>query len=83
MRVRALVMTVEDEIIVVSSLLELKTRCVPVDNFCAVCKISRSPYWRTDQAGRMLCNACGIYHKRNHVDRPVNLWKKPKRRPKF
>ena len=73
-------MTSQDESVVAASLLELKTRTKVAENICMNCEATGSLLWRTDHAGRMLCNACGIYHKRHRVDRPVNLWKKPRRK---
>ena len=71
---------VDDEIIVVASLLELKTRSVHDAIVCVVCETSKTSYWRKDLSGRTLCNACGIYQTRHRIDRPIELWNTPKKK---
>ncbi|CAG8474130.1 3471_t:CDS:2 [Diversispora eburnea] len=29
-------------------------------NICANCKVTKSPAWRRDEFGKLLCNACGL-----------------------
>ncbi|KAG0216080.1 putative electron transfer flavoprotein subunit [Mortierella sp. GBA30] len=40
---------------------------------CTNCKTTMTPLWRKDDAGEILCNACGLYYKLHHVHRPISL----------
>ncbi|KAF9360876.1 putative electron transfer flavoprotein subunit [Mortierella sp. AD094] len=40
---------------------------------CTNCKTTLTPLWRKDDAGEILCNACGLYYKLHHVHRPISL----------
>ncbi len=45
---------------------------------CAVCAATATVLWRR-YPGRSgdLCNACGLYFKAKHADRPAHLWGQP------
>ncbi|KAF9104501.1 hypothetical protein BGX27_010060 [Mortierella sp. AM989] len=40
---------------------------------CTNCKTTLTPLWRKDDAGDILCNACGLYFKLHHIHRPISL----------
>ncbi|KAI8602162.1 hypothetical protein EDD21DRAFT_304139 [Dissophora ornata] len=40
---------------------------------CSNCKTTLTPLWRKDDAGDILCNACGLYYKLHHIHRPISL----------
>ncbi|GBC09394.1 hypothetical protein RclHR1_08820005 [Rhizophagus clarus] len=40
-------------------------------NVCVNCNITKSPAWRRDDHGKLLCNACGLYLKQHGKKRPV------------
>ncbi|KAI1316537.1 hypothetical protein EDD11_009876 [Mortierella claussenii] len=40
---------------------------------CSNCKTTLTPLWRKDNAGEILCNACGLYYKLHHIHRPISL----------
>ncbi|KAF8943802.1 putative electron transfer flavoprotein subunit [Haplosporangium gracile] len=44
-----------------------------VQPMCTNCRTTLTPLWRKDDAGEILCNACGLYYKLHHIHRPISL----------
>ncbi|KAF9109197.1 hypothetical protein BGX27_007875 [Mortierella sp. AM989] len=42
---------------------------------CVNCSQTQTPLWRKNDAGEPICNACGLYAKLHHRDRPVTMRK--------
>ncbi|KAG0371083.1 hypothetical protein BGZ54_000531 [Gamsiella multidivaricata] len=42
---------------------------------CKNCLQTQTPLWRKNDAGEPICNACGLYAKLHHRDRPVTMRK--------
>jgi uncharacterized Zn finger protein (UPF0148 family) len=42
---------------------------------CANCHQTQTPLWRKDSKGQTICNACGLYAKLHHRDRPAEMRK--------
>ncbi|KAG0211360.1 putative electron transfer flavoprotein subunit [Mortierella sp. GBA30] len=42
---------------------------------CANCGQTQTPLWRKDAKGKSICNACGLYARLHHRDRPVTMRK--------
>lgn len=40
---------------------------------CQNCQTSTTPLWRRDEAGSVLCNACGLFLKLHGRARPISL----------
>ncbi|KAI9261699.1 hypothetical protein BY458DRAFT_491483 [Sporodiniella umbellata] len=40
---------------------------------CYNCDTSFTTLWRRDGSGNPICNACGLYYKLHHVQRPLSL----------
>eukprot|EP00123_Amoebidium_parasiticum_P012774 comp21566_c0_seq1/m.30113 comp21566_c0_seq1/g.30113 ORF comp21566_c0_seq1/g.30113 comp21566_c0_seq1/m.30113 type:complete len:625 (-) comp21566_c0_seq1:994-2868(-) len=45
---------------------------------CTSCGTENTSLWRRNEAGELVCNACGLYEKVHHKSRPMVLLKKPK-----
>ncbi|KAG2229000.1 hypothetical protein INT48_004750 [Thamnidium elegans] len=42
---------------------------------CANCHQTQTPLWRKNERGEPVCNACGLYAKLHHRDRPAEMRK--------
>ncbi|KAG4304919.1 hypothetical protein PORY_001594 [Pneumocystis oryctolagi] len=42
---------------------------------CANCKVTQTSLWRKNELGKPVCNACGLYEKLHHTQRPVTMRK--------
>ncbi|ORZ01233.1 hypothetical protein BCR43DRAFT_486595 [Syncephalastrum racemosum] len=58
---------------------DVSTLQTPVaeDQHCANCLQTNTPLWRKNDRGESVCNACGLYAKLHHRDRPPTM-RKPK-----
>ncbi|KAF9954885.1 hypothetical protein BGZ70_010430, partial [Mortierella alpina] len=57
-----------------SSSSDMASTMAPVPQpMCNNCKTTLTPLWRKDDAGDILCNACGLYYKLHHIHRPISL----------
>jgi uncharacterized Zn finger protein (UPF0148 family) len=48
---------------------------VEMNQECANCHQTQTPLWRKNERGEPLCNACGLYAKLHHRDRPAEMRK--------
>ncbi|KAI3420839.1 hypothetical protein GPALN_014458 [Globodera pallida] len=44
-------------------------------NVCSNCHGSTTTLWRRNHHGEPVCNACGLYYKLHHIDRPLTMRK--------
>ncbi|CAI4227770.1 unnamed protein product [Auanema sp. JU1783] len=42
---------------------------------CVNCKTDHTTLWRRNGGGETVCNACGLYYKLHHVERPIAMKK--------
>ncbi|KAI8972741.1 hypothetical protein BDB01DRAFT_691021, partial [Pilobolus umbonatus] len=42
---------------------------------CINCLQTQTPLWRKNEKGKSLCNACGLYLKLHHRNRPIKMKK--------
>ncbi|KAL3075162.1 hypothetical protein niasHS_013385 [Heterodera schachtii] len=45
---------------------------------CSNCDGSSTTLWRRNQHGEPVCNACGLYYKLHHINRPLTMRKEPR-----
>ncbi|KAI9249553.1 hypothetical protein BY458DRAFT_445293 [Sporodiniella umbellata] len=43
---------------------------------CSNCGTGVTPLWRRSATGQVICNACGLYYRTRHTDRPVVISEK-------
>lgn len=48
---------------------------VNIGQECANCHQTQTPLWRKNERGEPVCNACGLYAKLHHRDRPAEMRK--------
>lgn len=65
---------------VISPVLEMSVEPVVsqesvVGQECANCHQTQTPLWRKNERGEPVCNACGLYAKLHHRDRPAEMRK--------
>ncbi|KAG5513504.1 hypothetical protein PMAC_000936 [Pneumocystis sp. 'macacae'] len=42
---------------------------------CVNCEVTQTSLWRKNEFGKPVCNACGLYEKLHHTQRPVTMRK--------
>uniref|UniRef100_A0A1I7XBK6 GATA-type domain-containing protein n=1 Tax=Heterorhabditis bacteriophora TaxID=37862 RepID=A0A1I7XBK6_HETBA len=42
---------------------------------CSNCMTTKTTAWRRDLAGKLVCNACGLYYRLHRTHRPVHMRK--------
>jgi uncharacterized Zn finger protein (UPF0148 family) len=47
----------------------------PSNQECINCHQTQTPLWRKNERGEPVCNACGLYAKLHHRDRPAEMRK--------
>lgn len=50
-----------------------KANIMSLQPICQNCTTSTTPLWRRDEAGSVLCNACGLFLKLHGRPRPISL----------
>ncbi|KAG2201797.1 hypothetical protein INT46_007715 [Mucor plumbeus] len=54
---------------------ELTSTMLESGQECANCHQTQTPLWRKNERGEPVCNACGLYAKLHHRDRPAEMRK--------